>query len=154
MACYRQKLTVWPGKLILSKKNSKTSKIMDKSSDWLTLEGAGGQDIHNFFNRSDFLDFVRFSECLFFFSRFDGSSVLMCVATIKVCQVKARTAPYFRDYNLYKSQYHSWFPRYGCDQSYNDRSNRAQHEKRVHGITSKRSQEASKEAIWDSTDLL
>jgi len=37
--------------------------------------------------------------------------------------------------------------RYGCDQSYNDRSNRAQHEKRAHGITSKRSQEAVKVPI-------
>jgi len=25
-------------------------------------------------------------------------------------------------------------PRYGCDQAYNDRSNRAQHEKRAHGV--------------------
>ena len=38
------KLTVWPGKLILSKKNHlKSPKIMDNFSDRLTLEDAGGQ---------------------------------------------------------------------------------------------------------------
>ena len=39
----RPKLTDWPGKLILSKKNLETPKIMDNFSDRLTLEGAGGQ---------------------------------------------------------------------------------------------------------------
>ena len=37
------KWTVWPGKLILSKKTPKAPKIMDNFSDRLTLEGAGGQ---------------------------------------------------------------------------------------------------------------
>ena len=38
------KWTVWPGKLILSKKTHlKTPKIMDNFSDRLTLKGAGGQ---------------------------------------------------------------------------------------------------------------
>ena len=40
MTCYRQKLSVWPGKHILSKK---TPKILDNFSDTLTLEGARGQ---------------------------------------------------------------------------------------------------------------
>ena len=35
--------------------------------------------------------------------------------------------------------------RYGCDQSYNDRSNRRQHEKRAHGIVGPR--EAEKEEL-------
>ena len=40
MTCYSQKMTVWPGKLILSKKKPK---IIDNFSDWLSLEGSGGQ---------------------------------------------------------------------------------------------------------------
>ena len=47
MTCYKPKLTVWPGKLILSKKNLKTPKIMDNFSDRVTLEGAGGQTDDN-----------------------------------------------------------------------------------------------------------
>ena len=42
MTCYRQKVTVWPGKSILSNKK-KTPKIMDNFLDMLSLEGAGGQ---------------------------------------------------------------------------------------------------------------
>ena len=34
MTCYKQKLTIWPGKCILSKKE-KTPKIMDNFSDML-----------------------------------------------------------------------------------------------------------------------
>ena len=40
MTCYRQKVTVWPGKSILSN-NKKTPKIMDNFLDMLSLEGAG-----------------------------------------------------------------------------------------------------------------
>ena len=43
MTCCRQKLTVWPGKSILSLKKPKTPKIMDNFWDMLTLEGAWGQ---------------------------------------------------------------------------------------------------------------
>ena len=36
MTCYKQKLTIWPGKCILSKKETKkTPKIMDNFSDML-----------------------------------------------------------------------------------------------------------------------
>ena len=43
MICYRLKLTVWPGKSNLSKKELKTPEIMDNFLDMLTLKGAGGQ---------------------------------------------------------------------------------------------------------------
>ena len=45
--------------------------------------------------------------------------------------------------------------RYGCEQSYNDRSNRAQHERRAHGIVGKikRAREAAKVSLWSSSQI-
>ena len=46
MACYRQKLTVWPGKSILCKKKTpQTAILVDMILGYLTLEGPGRQTV-------------------------------------------------------------------------------------------------------------
>ena len=45
MACYRQKLTVWPGKSILCKKTPHNGYLVDTILGYLTLEGSGRQKV-------------------------------------------------------------------------------------------------------------
>ena len=45
VTCYRQKLTVWPGKSISCKKHLKIGYLVDTNLDYLTLEGPGRQTV-------------------------------------------------------------------------------------------------------------